>query len=85
MRKGNKSAEKKKSLANVNVLFNARNNAIKFIEDYRSMILEAKRQIKAGKSSESLLNAIRQFFYSLYQAQEITKKVYKNIIKSIKV
>ena len=62
MRKGNKSAEKKKSLANINVLFNARNNAIKFIEDYRSMILEAKRQIKAGKSLESLLNAIRQIF-----------------------
>ena len=35
-----------KSLANINVLFNARNNAIKFIEDYGSMILEAKRLAK---------------------------------------
>ena len=34
VRKGNKSAEQKKSLANINVLFNARNDAIKFIEDY---------------------------------------------------
>ena len=34
---------KKETLANINILFNARNNAIKFIEDYGSMILEAKR------------------------------------------
>ena len=85
--------------------------AIKFIEDYGSMILEAKKmakqggeglkiltpnqmfkrlpialaQIKAGNNSESLLNEIRQIAYSLYQSKEITKKVYNNIIKSIKV
>ena len=85
--------------------------AIKFIEDYGSMILEAKRiarqggerlkvltpnqmlkrlpialgQIKAGNNSESLLNEIRQIVYSLYRSKEITKKVYNNIIKSIKV
>ena len=102
---------KKKTLANINLLFNARNNAIKFIEDYGSMILEAKRlakqevtglkilipkqmlqrlsialaQIKAGNNSKSLLNEIRQIVYSLYQPKEITKKVYNNIIKSIKV
>ena len=85
--------------------------AIKFIEDYGSMILEAKRiarqegeglkiltanqmlkrlpialaQIKAGNNSESLLNEIRQIVYSLYRSKEITKNVYNNIIKSIKV
>ena len=91
---------------------NARNNAIKFIEDYGSMILEAKKQakqqegtgvkiltpnqmlkrlpialaqIKAGNNSESLLNEIRQIVYSLYRSKEITKKVYNNIIKPIKV
>ena len=32
----------KKTLANINIHFRARNNAIKFIEDYGSMILEAK-------------------------------------------
>ena len=32
----------KKTLANINIHFNARNNAIKFIEDYGSKILEAK-------------------------------------------
>ena len=42
-------------------------------------------QIKAGNNSQSLLNEIRQIFHSLYQSKEITKKVYNNIIKSIKV
>ena len=112
IRKGNKSAEQKITLANINVLFNARNNAIKFIEDYGSMNLEAKRlakqegtgrkiltpkqmlqrlsialaKTKAGNNSKSSLNEIREIVYSLYhQSKEITKKVYNNIIKSIKV
>ena len=42
-------------------------------------------QIKAGNNSESLLNEIRQIVYSLYRSKEITKKVYNNIIKSIKI
>ena len=42
-------------------------------------------QLKAGNNSEILLNEIRQIVYSLYQSKEITKKVYSNIIKSIKV
>ena len=45
----------------------------------------ALAQIKAGNNSESLLNKIRQIFHSLYRSKEITKKVYNNIIKSIKV
>ena len=45
----------------------------------------ALAQIKAGNNSESLLNEIRQIVYSLYRSKEITKKVYNNIIKSIKV
>ena len=40
-------------------------------------------QVKAGNTSENLLNEIRQIIYFLYQAQEITKKVYKNMINSI--
>ena len=43
----------------------------------------ALAQVKASKNSESLLNEIRQTFYSLYQSKQITKKVYNNIIKSI--
>ena len=45
----------------------------------------ALAQIKAGNNSESLLNEIRQIVYSLHRSKEITKKVYNNIIKSIKV
>ena len=40
-------------------------------------------QIKAGNNSENLLNEIRQIPYSLYQAKEITKKVYNNLRKSL--
>ena len=45
----------------------------------------ALAEIKAGNNSDSLLNEIRQIVYSLNQSKEITKKVYNNIIKSIKV
>ena len=112
IRRGNKSNNQMRTLANINIHYNARDSAIKFIEDYSSMSLEAKKlakeqegtglkiltpnqilkrlpialaQIKAGNNSESLLNEIRQIAYSLYRSKEITKKVYNNIIKSIKV
>ena len=112
IRKGNKNSMQKKTLANIENHFNARNSAIKFFEDYGSVILEAKKlargqegtglkiltpnqmlkrlpialaQTKAGKNSETLLNEIRQIVYSLYRSKEITKKVYNNIINSIKV
>ena len=45
----------------------------------------ALAQIEAGNNSKRLLNEIRQIVYSLYQSKEITKKVYNNMIKSIKV
>ena len=45
----------------------------------------ALAQVKAGNNSESLLNEIRQIIYSLYQSNQITKKVYNNIIKLVKV
>ena len=45
----------------------------------------ALAQIKAGNNSETLLNELGQIVYSLYQSKEITKKLYNNIIKSIKV
>ena len=120
IRKGNKNDNQKRTLANINMFYNARDNAIKFIEDYGSMIIDAGRlakeeqkgteaskmservkiltpnqmlkrlpialaQVKAGNNSESLLNEIRQIVYSLYRSKEITKKVYNNIINSIKV
>ena len=45
----------------------------------------ALTQIKAGNTSEKLLNEIRQIIYSLNREKEITTKVYKNLINSIKV
>ena len=45
----------------------------------------ALAEVKAGNNSESLLNEIRQIVYSLYRSKEVTKKVYNNIINSIKV
>ena len=45
----------------------------------------ALAQVKAGNTSENLLNDIRQIIYSLYLAKEITKKIYNNIMKSIKL
>ena len=45
----------------------------------------ALAQVKAGNTSENILNEIRQIIYFLYRAKEITKKVYNNIMNSIKV
>ena len=42
-------------------------------------------QVNTGKTSESLLNEIGQIIYSLYQAKEVTEKVYNNIMYSAKV
>ena len=42
-------------------------------------------QVKAGNTSENLLNEIRQIVCSSYWAKEITEKVYNNIVNSIKV
>ena len=36
----------------------------------------ALAQVKAGNTSENLLNEIRQIIYSFYRAKEATKKVY---------
>ena len=48
-------------------------------------LLTALAPVKAGNTSENLLNEIRQIIYSLYRAKEITKKVYNNIMNSIKL
>ena len=116
IRKGYKNSVQKKPLSNIENHFNAREKVIEFIEDYGSMVLDARRlareqegtgankmlkiltpnqmlkripiglaQVKADNNSESLLNEIRQIVYSLYRSKEITKKVYNNIINSIKV
>ena len=40
-------------------------------------------QVKGGNTSENLLSEIWEMIYSLYQAKEITKKVYNNIMNFI--
>ena len=45
----------------------------------------ALAQVKAGNTSENLLNEITQIIYSLYREKEITKKVHNNIMNSIKL
>ena len=45
----------------------------------------ALAQIKAGTTSENLLDEIRKIIYSLYWEKEITKKVYNNIMILVKV
>ena len=45
----------------------------------------ALAQVKAINTSKNLLNEIRQIIYYLYWAKEITKKVYNNIMNSIKL
>ena len=52
IRRGNKNNTQKETLYNINNLFNERNMAIKFIEDYGSMILEAKRLAKEEQEGE---------------------------------
>ena len=47
----------------MNILFNARHNAIKFIEDYGSMILEAKRKATVAKGLKILTP--KQMLYEL--------------------
>ena len=44
IRIGNKNNNQKRTLANINVFYNARDNAIKFIQDYGRMILGAREQ-----------------------------------------
>ena len=45
----------------------------------------ALEQVKAGSTSENVLNETHQITYSLFQEQEITKKENRKIMSSIKL
>ena len=45
----------------------------------------ALEQVKAGNTFENSRNEIKQVIHPLYKAKEITKKVYNNIMNSIKL
>ena len=58
------------------------------ISSYKQMLQRlpiAIAEVKAGNTSEDLLNEIRQIIYSLYRPKEITQTAYNNIINSIKL
>ena len=40
-------------------------------------------QLEAGNNSNKLVNEIRQLLYSLYRSKNMTKQIYKNLIKHI--
>ena len=40
----------------------------------------ALAQVKAGHTSENLLNEIKQIIYSMYRSKDITKNICNNII-----
>ena len=42
-------------------------------------------QVRAGNTSENLINEVRKIIYSLHRTKEITKKVHNNIMNSVKV
>ena len=45
----------------------------------------ALSQLKAGNTSQNVLNEIRQIIYYLYRAKRITKTVSNNIMNLIKL
>ena len=49
-----------------------------------SKITNSTWKVKAGNTFENLLDESRLIRYSLYWAKEITKKLCKNIINSVK-
>ena len=52
IRKGIKNVEQRQTLVTLNMLYNSREEAIKFIEDYGSMILEAKKLAREHEGTE---------------------------------
>ena len=51
----------------------------------RQRISIALAEVKAGNTSEKLLNEVRQTIFSLHREEQVTKKVYNNIMNSIKL
>ena len=65
IRKG-KNQEQEKTLANINILFNGRKDAINFIEGYGSMILETrKKAAEEQEGTEIKILSLKQMFQRL--------------------
>ena len=48
-------------------------------------LVKVLTQVKAGNTSENLLNEIKQIMYFLYQEREVSIKVCNNIMNSTKL
>ena len=75
IRKGNKNAEQKRALANINMFYNERNSAIKFIEDYGSMILGAKKLAREQEGTGLKILTLNQMLKRLPIALAQIKQV----------
>ena len=65
IRKGYKSANQKRTLANINILLNVRDNSIKIIEDYGSTIFEAQKPAREQEATGLKILASNQMFKRL--------------------
>ena len=68
----------------INILFNGRNDAIKFIEDYCSMILEAKRKATKGKGLKILTPKQMLQRLPIALAQAKVGNISENLLKEIR-
>ena len=64
IQRGRKTEEQKNPLSNINRIFNGRNDSIKFVEEYDSIVLESKRN--AAETERKRLK------YQLLNASKIT-------------
>ena len=75
-------------MANINILFNGRKDAIEFVDDYGSMVLEAKRKPAedTSKSKRLKILAPKQMLQRLpiALAQLKAGNTYENLLNEIK-
>ena len=64
-------------MANINKLFNGRNDAIKFVDDYGSMILEGKRKA-TGEEPEAESSKAKT------KHEKVSKYLKKNLLMKLK-
>ena len=70
-------------MANINNLFNGRNDTIKFVNDYGLMILEAERKAAEGEPKPESTKAKTKRKKSLFEMHEKIINEFKNNEKNI--
>ena len=77
--------DKIKKIYSVNALYEGEGLKILTPKQMLQRLPVTLAQVKSGTTSENVLNELRKIIYSLYRANEIAKKVYYNVMNSIKV